>query len=126
MDYRNIIDAQLQFYEVPTRKEIQQEINPILIIGELFLDPSARWMKYKGQTVSISRAEFDILYSIATKMGCFIKAEYICVHSANWVSMVVKRIRKIMGEEFIITNSKKGYRLNLGYDRPSSSIPSHF
>ena len=118
---KDYINERLVFFEyVPaTKKEI---VKPKTItIGDLFIDPYSRYVTLAGKRKRMDGKTFDVFYAIAKRKGicvthprlmreCFTEKRYS--RSRAWVSSSVKQVRKVMGDDFILSCRGEGYSLN--------------
>ena len=102
----------------------QSEPNAPIEIGELVLDPAARSVTLAGETVPLTRKEFDLLAALAIHPGEVTTREDLMarVWDANWfgstktLDVHIRTLRKKLGDDsadprFIETVRGVGFRL---------------
>ena len=102
----------------------QSEPNAPIEIGELVLDPAARSVTLAGETVPLTRKEFDLLAALAVHPGEVTTREDLMarVWDANWfgstktLDVHIRTLRKKLGDDsasprFIETVRGVGFRL---------------
>ncbi len=102
----------------------QSEPNARIEIGELVLDPAARSVTLAGETVPLTRKEFDLLAALAVHPGEVTTREDLMarVWDANWfgstktLDVHIRTLRKKLGDDsanprFIETVRGVGFRL---------------
>ncbi len=55
-----------------SRRDLDEEVVPVLVTGELVIDPRSREVTLAGTPVSLSRKEFDILAVLASRAGAVV------------------------------------------------------
>ena len=105
------------------RPSLSESSEPIEI-GDLFLDPAAREVKLAGETVPLTRKEFDLLAELAIHPGQVTTREDLMarVWDANWfgstktLDVHIRTLRQKLGDDssnprFIETVRGVGFRL---------------
>lgn len=97
--------------------------NPILVIGDLAINPMTREVSYAGRYVGLLAKEFDILEYLAEKHPSIVSAEEIVEHvyDENFdsfssvlrvhISRLRKKLKEASGQDIIATMRGKGYFL---------------
>ncbi|MYM62826.1 response regulator transcription factor [Pseudomaricurvus sp. HS19] len=92
---------------------------PTLISGELELDPAARVVTFRGETIAdLTLKEFSILETLLRNRGRFITKAQLLDSSNNWqeevesntIEVYISRLRKRFGRDAIETLRGVGYR----------------
>lgn len=94
---------------------------PLLLAGELALDPASRKVVFKGDPIdSITAKEYAILEILLRNRGRFVTKSRLLEGCNNWdeevesntVEVYISRLRKRFGHELIQTMRGVGYRIN--------------
>jgi two-component system response regulator QseB len=97
---------------------------PLLIHGEISLDPASHTVSYKGEPISLSRREFALLHVLLENAGRVLSREHLTQSLYGWGEEVdsnalevhVHNLRKRFGQEFIRTVRGIGYTIERSKD----------
>ncbi len=107
------------------RQRTEQETQPVLEVGRLVIDPSARRVRAGGRAVDLSAKEFDLLHLLAAAPGKVFTRDKILQQVWGWdyegttrtvdnfVASLRKKIEPLTGRsQYIQTVPRIGYRLD--------------
>lgn len=109
---------------IKARLRGKEQNTPLIIIGDLSIDPSAREVKFKNRKIKLTLTEFDILRLIISKSGTIVSREDIIdsVHKASkkeinnrTVDVHIRAIRKKIPEiqKFLTSIYGSGYKFEI-------------
>lgn len=125
------IDMQVDFFEFQVGQKKIKRLIPVprklILINGISFDIFGKKATYNGEILSLSKARFDVLYTICRKRGQLISEKEIFdeiwgdgkkEYSPNLIPAYVKQIRKVLGRRSIHNKRKEGYCLNIDHGRP--------
>lgn len=97
---------------------------PLLVHGEISLDPASHTVSYKGEPISLSRREFALLHVLLENAGRVLSREHLTQSLYGWGEEVdsnalevhVHNLRKRFGQDFIRTVRGIGYTIERSKD----------
>lgn len=103
------------------RRMQREEEQKTIQTGELSIDPEQYTVQYKGQSITLAKKEFELLYLLASKPGkVFLRNEIL---STIWGSEVIvgdrtidvhiRKIRQKLGVDCITTVKGVGYKFEM-------------
>jgi len=95
---------------------------PVLISGDVELEPKEKIVKQAGNTVILTAKELSILEALMSKPGRFVSKSRLEESMYTWgdeiesntVEVYISRLRKYFGRDFIETLRSVGYRVKKG------------
>lgn len=95
---------------------------PVLISGDVELDPKEKVVTQAGKTVILTAKELSILEALMSRPGRFVSKSRLEEGMYAWgdeiesntVEVYISRLRKYFGRDFIETLRSVGYRVNKG------------
>jgi two-component system response regulator QseB len=95
---------------------------PVLISGDVELEPKDKVVTQAGQTVILTAKELSILEALMSRAGRFVSKSRLEEGMYAWgdeiesntVEVYISRLRKYFGREFIETLRSVGYRVKKG------------
>ena len=98
---------------------------PILVHGEISLDPASHIVSYKGEPINLSRREFALLHVLLENAGRVLSREHLTQSLYGWGEEVdsnalevhVHNLRKRFGQDFIRTVRGIGYTIEKSKDQ---------
>lgn len=110
------------------RRRERSESQPLLVIGDLVLDPASREVSRDGSPIKLRRKEFDILEYLLTNSGRVLSREMIVNHawpitSNTWsgsVDVHIKQLRDKIDRPFSYPLIKTSYGVGYMVELPSS------
>jgi len=92
---------------------------PLLILGQITLDPASHTVTFKDEPVNLSRREFALLHVLLENAGRVLSREHLTQSLYGWGEEVdsnalevhVHNLRKRFGQEFIRTVRGIGYTI---------------
>ncbi|MBI5448516.1 MAG: response regulator transcription factor [Gammaproteobacteria bacterium] len=92
---------------------------PVIVHGDVMLDPAAFMVKVKGEQVALPRREFILLQTLLENIGHVLSREQLCQSLYGWEDDVdsntlevhIHNIRKKVGVNFIRTIRGVGYMI---------------
>ena len=97
--------------------------NPLIVIGDLSINPSSRIVLYNGEKIALAAKEFDILEYLAQRYPAVVSSEEIAEHvyDENFdpfssvlrvhMARLKKKLNEGSGKELLKTRRGKGYAL---------------
>jgi two-component system OmpR family response regulator len=109
-----------RIHAVVRRARQQQE--PILVLGDLHIEPAARSVNIGGAAIDLTAREWAVLDRLAQRPGAIVSKEQIeealyafgSEVESNTVEVYVSRLRKKIGQDRVATVRGLGYRLVSG------------
>lgn len=97
---------------------------PLLVHGEISLDPASHTVTYKGDPINLSRREFALLHVLLENAGRVLSREHLTQSLYGWGEEVdsnalevhVHNLRKRFGQDFIRTVRGIGYTIERSKD----------
>lgn len=97
---------------------------PLLIHGDISLDPASHTVNYKGEPTNLSRREFALLHVLLENAGRVLSREHLTQSLYGWGEEVdsnalevhVHNLRKRFGQDFIRTVRGIGYTIERSKD----------
>jgi len=97
---------------------------PLLVHGEISLDPASHTVSYKGEPINLSRREFALLHVLLENTGRVLSREHLTQSLYGWGEEVdsnalevhVHNLRKRFGQDFIRTVRGIGYTIERSKD----------
>ncbi|TAK74336.1 MAG: response regulator transcription factor [Gammaproteobacteria bacterium] len=98
---------------------------PILVHGEISLDPASHVVLYKNEPINLSRREFALLHVLLENAGRVLSREHLTQSLYGWGEEVdsnalevhVHNLRKRFGQDFIRTVRGIGYTIEKSKDQ---------
>ncbi|HBY87141.1 MAG TPA: DNA-binding response regulator [Colwellia sp.] len=95
---------------------------PVLISGDVELEPKDKVVKLAGETVILTAKELSILEALMSRAGRFVSKSRLEEGMYAWgdeiesntVEVYISRLRKYFGRDFIETLRSVGYRVKKG------------
>ncbi len=95
---------------------------PMLISGEVELDPKEKLVTKAGEEISLTAKEFSVLEALMSRTGRFVSKARLEEGMYAWgdevgsntVEVYISRLRKYFGSDFIETLRGVGYRVKKG------------
>ncbi len=97
---------------------------PLLVHGDISLDPASHTVNYKGEPINLSRREFALLHVLLENAGRVLSREHLTQSLYGWGEEVdsnalevhVHNLRKRFGQDFIRTVRGIGYTIERSKD----------
>jgi DNA-binding response OmpR family regulator len=102
-------------------RRAESAVSPILVVGDLIVDPNTQQASRGGRAVALSPKEFAVLEVLATTPGRVVSAEHLLEKVwdeytdpfTNAVRVTMVTLRRKLGEPGLISTVKgRGYRLS--------------
>ncbi len=95
--------------------------DPVIRLGEIEIDTSARTVRRKGRRVELTAMEYAVLELLALHRGELVTRTTIYDHIydddgdtlSNVVDVFIARLRKKLGKDFVETRKGQGYRVHV-------------
>lgn len=104
-----------------SRRRNRSDVQPLIIAGDLIINPSSRKVERDGKQITLRRKEFDILEYLAINKGRVMSRQMIINHawsstSSSWIGSVdvhIKQLRDKIDKPFSYPLIKTSY--GVGY-----------
>lgn len=101
------------------QRRFADRANPLILYGQLELDPASHSVKHKGEPVSLPRREFVLLQKLLENIGHVVSRETLgqCLYGwegdvdSNALEVHIHNLRKKLGNNFIRTIRGVGYMI---------------
>lgn len=112
-----------------SRRRVRSETRPLIIAGDLTINPSNRKVERAGKAISLRRKEFDILEYLAINKGRVMSRQMIINHawtstSSSWIGSVdvhIKQLRDKIDKPFSYPLIKTSYGVGYMVDVPTGA-----
>lgn len=102
-----------------------KKVDP-LCVGNFIVNHQCKEVIVNGDRIQLRGDTYKTFLAIFKRAGDFISYEDLLQEvfgdkkthrHSSWVSVSIHRLRNIFGEDVVLTEYKKGYKLNLNYGR---------
>lgn len=107
------------------QRRFAERAAPLLVHGDISLDPASHTITYKDEPLNLSRREFALLHILLENAGRVLSREHLTQSLYGWGEEVdsnalevhVHNLRKRFGQEFIRTVRGIGYMIEKSKDK---------
>lgn len=113
-----------------SRRRSRSEVQPLIVVGDLTINPSNRKVEREGELITLRRKEFDILEYLAINKGRVMSRQMIINHawastSSSWIGSVdvhIKQLRDKVDKPFSYPLIQTSYGVGYMVDLPNDLI----
>lgn len=102
------------------QRRFSSRADPLIVHGDITLDPAAHSVTFKGEVMNVSRREFALLHKLLENAGRVLSREHLTQSLYGWgedvdsnaLEVHIHNLRKKFGQRFIHTIRGIGYMID--------------